>query len=96
MGKDVYNDKNEKVGVVDDLIITPEKAVSYAIVGTGGFLWNGQARCGHSRKSVQAGGWQDHFAGCHQGSSQGHARSFTTQSRKAGALQPGSISRVKR
>ena len=38
MGKDVYNDKNEKVGVVDDLIITPDKAVSYAIVGTGGFL----------------------------------------------------------
>jgi sporulation protein YlmC with PRC-barrel domain len=38
MGKDVYNDKNEKVGVVSDLIITPDKAVSYAIVGTGGFL----------------------------------------------------------
>jgi sporulation protein YlmC with PRC-barrel domain len=38
MGKDVYNDKNEKVGVVDDLIITPDKAVSYAIIGTGGFL----------------------------------------------------------
>jgi len=38
MGKDVYNDKNEKVGVVEDLIITPEKAVSYAIIGTGGFL----------------------------------------------------------
>ena len=38
MGKDVYNDKNEKVGAVEDLIITPEKAVSYAIIGTGGFL----------------------------------------------------------
>ena len=38
MGKDVYNEKNEKVGSVDDLIITPEKAVSYAIIGTGGFL----------------------------------------------------------
>ena len=38
MGKDVYNEKNEKVGVVDDLIITPDKAVSYAIIGTGGFL----------------------------------------------------------
>ncbi len=38
MGKDVFNDKNEKVGVVDDLIITPDKAVSYAIIGTGGFL----------------------------------------------------------
>ena len=38
MGKNVYNDKSEKVGVVDDLIITPDKAVSYAIVGTGGFI----------------------------------------------------------
>ena len=38
MGKDVYNDKSEKVGVVDDLIIAPDKAVSYAIIGTGGFI----------------------------------------------------------
>ena len=38
MGKDVYNDKNEKVGVVSDLIVAPDKAVSYAIIGTGGFL----------------------------------------------------------
>jgi len=38
MGKDVYNDKNEKVGAVEDLIIAPDKAVSYAIIGTGGFL----------------------------------------------------------
>jgi sporulation protein YlmC with PRC-barrel domain len=38
IGKDVYNDKNEKVGAVEDLIITPDKAVSYAIIGTGGFL----------------------------------------------------------
>ena len=38
MGKDVYNDKSEKVGVVDDLIIAPDKAVSYAIIGTGGFV----------------------------------------------------------
>ena len=38
MGKDVYNDKSENVGVVDDLIIAPDKAVTYAIIGTGGFL----------------------------------------------------------
>lgn len=38
MGQDVYNDKNEKVGAVSDLIIAPDKAVSYAIIGTGGFL----------------------------------------------------------
>lgn len=38
MGKEVYNDSNEKIGVVEDLIITPDKAVSYAIIGVGGFL----------------------------------------------------------
>jgi sporulation protein YlmC with PRC-barrel domain len=42
LGKTVYNDKNEKIGVVDDLIITPEKSVSYAIIGAGGFLGMGK------------------------------------------------------
>ena len=38
LGQPVYNDKNEKVGSVDDIIITPDKAVSYAIINAGGFL----------------------------------------------------------
>ena len=38
LDKDVYNDSNEKVGKVEDLIIAPDKAVSYAIIGVGGFL----------------------------------------------------------
>ena len=38
LDKDVYNSNNEKVGKVEDLIIAPDKAVSYAIVGVGGFL----------------------------------------------------------
>ena len=38
MGKDVYNDKGEKIGKVDDLIVSPDKAISYAIIGAGGFL----------------------------------------------------------
>ena len=42
LGKTVYNDKNEKIGVVDDLIITPDKSVSYAIIGAGGFLGMGK------------------------------------------------------
>ena len=42
MGQTVYNDKNEKVGKVDDIIIAPDKAVSYAIVGAGGFLGVGK------------------------------------------------------
>jgi sporulation protein YlmC with PRC-barrel domain len=42
IGKDVYNEKDEKVGVVNDLIIAPDKAVSYAIIGAGGFLGMGK------------------------------------------------------
>jgi sporulation protein YlmC with PRC-barrel domain len=42
LGKAVYNDKNEKVGVVDDLIITPDKSLSYAIIGAGGFIGIGK------------------------------------------------------
>jgi sporulation protein YlmC with PRC-barrel domain len=38
LDKDVYNDKDEKVGKVEDMIVTPDKAVSYVIIGVGGFL----------------------------------------------------------
>ena len=38
LGKPLYNEKNEKVGTIDDVIITPDQAVSYAIVGAGGFV----------------------------------------------------------
>lgn len=38
LGKDVYNDANQKIGKLDDIIITSKDTVSYAIVGTGGFL----------------------------------------------------------
>jgi hypothetical protein len=34
----LLDDKNEKIGVIDDLIITPNKSVSCAIIGAGGFL----------------------------------------------------------
>src|SRR4030095_8015754 len=37
-----YNDKNEKIGVVDDLIVTPDRSLSYAIIGTGGFVGLGK------------------------------------------------------
>src|SRR5262245_59708708 len=42
LGKAVYNDKNEKIGVVDDLIVTPDRSLSYAIIGAGGFLGMGK------------------------------------------------------
>src|SRR4030095_2611674 len=42
LGKDVYNDAGDKVGEINDLIVTPDKALSYAIVGVGGFLGIGE------------------------------------------------------
>lgn len=42
LGQPVYNDNNEKIGVVDDIIIAPDKAVSYFIIGVGGFLGVGK------------------------------------------------------
>ena len=38
LGQSVLNEKNERVGSIDDIIVEPDKAVSYAIVGAGGFL----------------------------------------------------------
>jgi sporulation protein YlmC with PRC-barrel domain len=38
LGKAVYNDKNARVGRIDDIIITPERSVSFVIVGAGGFV----------------------------------------------------------
>jgi hypothetical protein len=38
LGQPVYNDNNERVGSIDDIIITPDKSISYAIVNAGGFL----------------------------------------------------------
>jgi len=42
LGKPVFNAANEKVGNVDDLIIAPDRAVSFAIIGTGGFVGLGR------------------------------------------------------
>ena len=42
MGKTIYNDAGQKVGKVEDLIISPDKNVSYVIVGAGGFVGIGR------------------------------------------------------
>ena len=42
LGQPVYNDKNERVGQVEDIIVAPDKAISYAIIGAGGFLGIGK------------------------------------------------------
>jgi sporulation protein YlmC with PRC-barrel domain len=42
LGQSVYNDKGEAIGKVDDIIIAPDKAVSFAVIGAGGFLGVGK------------------------------------------------------
>ena len=42
LGQSVYNDKGEAIGKADDIIIAPDKSVSYAIIGAGGFLGVGK------------------------------------------------------
>ncbi|OYU45085.1 MAG: photosystem reaction center protein H [Burkholderiales bacterium PBB4] len=42
LGKTIYNESDQKVGKVEDLIISPDKSVSYVIVGAGGFLGMGR------------------------------------------------------
>jgi hypothetical protein len=38
LGKPIYNDKNQKIGRVYDLIVAPDGSLSAVIVSTGGFL----------------------------------------------------------
>lgn len=38
LDKDVYNDKNEEIGEIKDVIVSPKRTVSWAIIGVGGFL----------------------------------------------------------
>ena len=42
LGKVVLNDLRQKIGTIDDIIITPENSVSFAIISTGGFLGLGK------------------------------------------------------
>lgn len=38
LGQAVYNEKDERAGSVEDIIVTPDKAISYGIINAGGFL----------------------------------------------------------
>lgn len=42
LGKTIYNDADQTVGKVQDLIIAPDRNVSYVIVGAGGFIGIGR------------------------------------------------------
>jgi hypothetical protein len=38
LGKIVYNEKDEKVGVITDLLIGPDSTISHVVVAAGGFV----------------------------------------------------------
>ena len=38
LGVPVFNDKGERIGTVDDIVMAPDMARAYAIIGVGGFL----------------------------------------------------------
>jgi hypothetical protein len=42
LGHGVRSDKGEKIGKSDDIIVSPKRTVSYAIIGVGGFLGVGK------------------------------------------------------
>jgi hypothetical protein len=41
VGSSVFNEANENVGTLDDLIVTPNDSVPYAVLSVGGFLGAG-------------------------------------------------------
>ncbi len=53
MGKNIYNDLGQKVGEVEDLIIAPDRNVSYVIVGAGGFIGIGRHDVAISVSQIQ-------------------------------------------
>lgn len=42
MKKDVFTEDKEKLGSIEDIIVTPSEGLSYAVVSTGGFLGMGK------------------------------------------------------
>ena len=41
-GKAIVNDQHQKIGTIEDIIISPDNSASYAIIGAGGFLGLGK------------------------------------------------------
>ena len=53
VGSPVYNEANETVGTIDDLIVTPNDTVPFAVLSVGGFLGMGTRYVAVSSKELQ-------------------------------------------
>lgn len=53
LDRSVYNDNKEKVGEIEDIIITPSNYAAFAILGVGGFLGLGERRVAIPMKQLK-------------------------------------------
>ena len=53
LGRPVYNDKDEKIGKIEDIILNKDRSASYGIVSTGGFLGLGSHDVAIPAKQLQ-------------------------------------------
>ncbi|MFY2628904.1 PRC-barrel domain-containing protein [Achromobacter dolens] len=60
---DVYNEKDEKIGRVDDLIVSPDGTLSAAIIDVGGLSRDGDTSCRDPDPAFSADGAQTHSPG---------------------------------
>jgi len=54
VGSNVYNEANEVIGTIDDLIVTPTDKVPFAVLSVGGFLKMGDRLVVVSSSSLEA------------------------------------------
>ena len=55
LGKTIFNENNETVGRVDDIIIAPDRSVSYLIIGAGAFVGLGRHDVAIPVDQIEAG-----------------------------------------
>ena len=53
VGSNVYNEANEVIGAIDDLIVTPTDKVPFAVLSVGGFLKMGDRLVAVSSSSLE-------------------------------------------
>jgi sporulation protein YlmC with PRC-barrel domain len=44
IGASVYNDRNERIGKIEDMLVSPDGKLSVAVIDVGGFLGIGKHR----------------------------------------------------